>query len=154
LRKTVQHLAVEIGERNAAQSWNLATATDDLALSLEKLGYEVRRQGIVAGDAVVQNLAVHVSGGEHGGQAIVVGAHFDTAEGTPGADENASGAAAVLELARAFYSAKPKRALHFALFVNSGPPYTLTDKMGSIAYAKALKAEGLDVRGMVALDGL
>src|SRR5438045_7211402 len=69
LQKTVQHLSVEIGERNADKSWNLASATDDLAIGLEKLGYEVRRQGIVEADgAVVQNLAVHVNGGEKGGQ--------------------------------------------------------------------------------------
>jgi hypothetical protein len=155
LQKTVQHLAVEIGERNADKSWNLATATDDLAISLEKLGYEVRRQGIVVEDgAVVQNLAVHVNGGEKGGQAVVVGAHFDTLPGTPGADENASGAAAVLELARTFYAGKPKRAIHFALFVNAAPAYAATDKMGSFVYAKALKTEGLDVRAMISLDGL
>src|SRR5947208_348047 len=99
LQKTVQHLAVEIGERNADKSWNLATATDDLAIGLEKLGYEVRRQGIVGADgAVVQNIAVHVNGGEKGGQAVVVGAHFDTLPGTPGADETASGVAAAVEL--------------------------------------------------------
>jgi Peptidase family M28 len=154
LRRTVQHFAVEIGERNAAQSWNLATATDDLAASLEKLGYEVRRQGIVVGDAVVQNLSVHVSGGERGGQAIVVGAHFDTVEGTPGADENATGVAAVLELARIFYGGKPKRAIYFAFFVNAAPSFALSDKMGSLIYAKALKTEGLDVRAMLSLDGL
>lgn len=155
LEKTVRHLAADIGERNADKSWNLATATDDLAISLEKLGYEVRRQGIVVEDgAVVQNLAVHVNGGEKGGQAVVVGAHFDTLSGTPGADENASGAAAVMELARLFYAGKPKRAIHFALFVNAAPAYAATDKMGSFVYAKALKAEGLDVRAMLSLDGL
>ena len=155
LEKTVKHLAVEIGERNADKSWNLATATDDLAMSLEKLGYEVRRQGIVDdGGAVAQNLAVHVNGGEKGGQAVVVGAHFDTLPGTPGADEDASGVAAVLELARSFYASKPKRALHFAFFVNAGPAYAATAKMGSFVYAKALKTEGLDVRAMISLDGL
>ena len=154
LRATVHHLAEEIGERNVAQSWNLASATDDLALALEKLGYEVKRQGIVAGDAVVQNLAVHVDGGEHGGEVLVVGAHFDTFQGTPGADGNASGVAAVMELARSFHGSKGKRALHFALFANGEPPYFQTDQMGSFVYAKSLKAQGLAVRGMLSLDGL
>ena len=154
LRATVQHLAVEIGERNVAQSWNLATATDDLAIMLEKVGYEVKRQGIVAGDAVVQNLDVHVDGGEHGGEVVVVGAHFDTFQGTPGADENASGVAAVMELARSFHGSKGKRTLHFALFSNGEPPYFQSDQMGSYVYAKGLKAQGLTVRGMVSLDGI
>jgi hypothetical protein len=154
LRATVRHLASEIGERNIAQSWNLASATDDLAITLEKLGYEVKRQGIVAGDAVVQNLDVHVDGGEHGGEVLVVGAHFDTFQGSPGADGDASGVAAVMELARSFHGSKSNRALHFAFFVNGEPPYFQTDQMGSFVYAKGLKAQGLAVRGMLNLDGL
>jgi hypothetical protein len=154
LRATVQHFAVEIGERNVGQSWNLASATDDLATSLEKIGYDVQRQGIVAGDAVVQNIVVHVAGGEHGGEAIVVGAHFDTFAGTPGADDDASGVAAVMELARTFQAKRGKRAVYFAFFVNSEAPYLKTDQMGSLVYAKWLKGQGMEVRGMLDLNGL
>lgn len=154
LRATVQHYAVEIGERNIGQSWNLASATDDLATTLEKIGYDVQRQGLVAGDAVVQNIVVHVAGGEHGGEAIVVGAHFDTFAGTPGADDDASGVAAVMELARAFQAKKGKRAVHFAFFVNGEAPYLKTDQMGSLVYAKWLKEQKMEVRGMLDLNGL
>ena len=154
LRATVQHFAVEIGERNIEQSWNLATATDDLATSLEKIGYDVQRQGLVAGDAVVQNIVVHVAGGEHGGEAIVVGAHFDTFAGTPGADDDASGVAALMELARAFQTKKGKRSTYFAFFVNGEAPYLKTEQMGSLVYAKWLKEQKMDVRGMLDLDGL
>lgn len=154
LRETVQHFAVEIGERNIEQSWNLATATDDLATSLEKIGYDVQRQGLVAGDAVVQNIVVHVAGGEHGGEAIVVGAHFDTFAGTPGADGDASGVAALMELARSFQPKKGKRSTYFAFFVNGEAPYLKTEQMGSLVYAKWLKEQKLDVRGMLDLDGL
>jgi len=154
LRATVQHFAVEIGERNIAASWNLASATDDLATSLEKIGYDVQRQGVVVGDDVVQNIVVHVAGGEHGGEAIVVGAHFDTFAGTPGADDDASGVAAVMELARTFQATRGKRAVYFAFFVNGEAPYVQTDQMGSLVYAKWLKGQGMEVRGMLSLDGL
>ncbi|HEX4338354.1 MAG TPA: M28 family peptidase [Polyangiaceae bacterium] len=154
LRVTVQHLAVEIGDRSTEQSWNVASATDDLATSLEKTGYDVQRQGIVAGDTVVQNIVAHVSGGEHGSQVIVVGAHFDTAQGTPGADDDASGVAAVMELARTFQSKKGKRALHLAFFANGEAPYLGTEHMGSLVYAKWLKTQGLDVKAMLSLDGI
>jgi hypothetical protein len=154
LKATVQHLSVEIGERNIAQSWNLASATDDLAIALEKIGYDVQRQGLVAGDAVVQNIAVHVTGGERGGEAYVVGAHYDTAAGASGADDDASGVAVLMELARLFHDRKAKRALHFAFFVNGEAPYFETDQMGSLVYAKSLKALGLTVKGMLSLDGL
>jgi hypothetical protein len=154
LRATVQHFAVEIGERNVDQSWNLASATDDLATTLEKIGYDVQRLGVVAGDAVVQNIVVHVAGGEHGGEAIVVGAHFDTSAGTPGADDDASGVAAVMELARTFQAKRGNRAVYFAFFVNGEAPYSKTDQMGSMVYAKWLKEQGMDVRGMLDLNGL
>jgi hypothetical protein len=154
LRATVAHLSVEVGERNIGRSWNLATATDDLALALEKMGYEVRRQGVVVGDDVVQNLDVRVPGGAHGGQTFVVGAHFDTHEGSPGADNDASGVAAVLELARAFRDRKFDRSVRFAFFVNGEAPYFRTDHMGSLVYAKALTVEGTEVVGMLSIDGI
>jgi hypothetical protein len=154
LKATVQHFSVEVGERNLESSWNLATATDDLALGLEKLGYEVRRQGVVIGDAVLQNVEAHVSGGEHGSQTIVVGAHFDTAVGTPGADANASGVAAVLELARVFHDKTPKRGIRFAFFTDEEAPHFGTDHMGSLVYAKELLTQGLQIVGMLSLEGL
>ncbi len=156
LRATVQHFAVEVGERNGTQSWNLATATDDIARTLEKMGYEVRRQGLIVGadDAVVQNVEVHVSGGKHGDQTIVVGAHFDSHPGTPGADDDASGVAAVLELARVFRDQRLERTLRFVFFTNEEEPDLKTDHMGSLAYAKDLVTQGLEVVGMLNIDGI
>lgn len=154
LRATVVHLAGEVGERNLDKSWNLATATDDLALTLEKMGYEVQRQGFVVGDAPLQNLEVRVPGGEHGGQMIVVGAHYDTRAGTPGADHDASGVAAVIELARAFRDKRLKRTVRLALFANGEEPYAQTEQMGSRVYAKDLVVRGIPVAGMVSVDGI
>ena len=155
LRATVAHFAVEVGERNVAQSWNLATATDDIARGLEKMGYEVRRQGIViGGDAVVQNVEVHVPGGERGGQTLVVGAHFDSHSGTPGAGDDASGVAAVLELARVFRDAKLKRTVRFAFFTNEEEPDFQTEHMGSLVYAKELATQRLEIVGMLNIDGI
>jgi hypothetical protein len=154
LRATVTHLAGDIGERNPDRAWNLASATDDLARTLEKMGYEVHRQGIVVGDDVVQNLDVRAGGGAHGGEAIVVCAHFDTAPGSPGADDNASGVAAVIELARLLRERKMDRTIRLALLANGEAPYFGTDHMGSLVYAKALVAEGVRVVGMMSVDGI
>ncbi|HEX7670660.1 MAG TPA: M28 family peptidase, partial [Polyangiaceae bacterium] len=154
LRATVTHLAGEIGERNVGRSWNMASATDDLARTLEKMGYEVHRQGIVIGDDVVQNLDVRAGGGAHGGEAIVVCAHFDSAAGSPGADDNASGAAAIVELARLLREKKTDRSVRLALLANGEAPYFGTDHMGSVVYAKGLVAEGVHVIGMMSLDGI
>jgi hypothetical protein len=154
LRATVTHLAADIGERNIGKGWNLASATDDLARTLEKMGYEVRRQGIVVGDDVVQNLEVRAGGGEHGAESLVVAAHFDTATGSPGADDNASGTAAVVELARLFRERKTSRAIRFALLANGEAPYFGTEQMGGLVYAKQLVRENAGVVGMMSVDGI
>ena len=154
LSATVTRLASEIGERNTERAWNLASATDDLAVMLEQIGFAVRRQGVRAGDDIVQNLEVRVPGGEKGREVVVVGAHFDSAPGSPGADADASGVAAVVELARALRQAKPSRTIHFALFVNGEAPHYGTERMGALASAKDLLASGLEVKGMIAVDGI
>jgi hypothetical protein len=154
LRATVTHLAADIGERNISKSWNLASATDDLARTLEKMGYEVRRQGIVVGDDVVQNLDVRAGGGEKGAESLVVAAHFDTVVGSPGADDDASGTAAVVELARLFRDRKTSRTIRFALLANGEAPYFGTEQMGSLVYAKQLIRENSGVVGMMSIDGI
>jgi hypothetical protein len=154
LRATVTHLASDIGERNVGRSWNMASATDDLARTLEKMAYEVHRQGIIVGDDVVQNLDVRTGGGSHGGEAIVVCAHFDSVAGSPGADDNASGVAAIVELARLLHERKTDRSVRLALLANGEAPYFGTERMGSLVYAKGLVAEGVKVVGMISVDGI
>jgi Iap family predicted aminopeptidase len=154
LKATVEHLSVKIGERNMDKSWNYASATDDLARDLEKLGYEARRQGYTIGDDVVQNIEARVAGGRHGDESIVVGAHYDTERATPGADDNASGVAAVLELARLFREKKPSRTIRFVLFANEEAPYSQTEQMGSLVYAKDLVAHGARVVAMLSLESI
>ena len=69
---------------------------------------------------------------------IVVGAHYDSAENTPGANDNASGTAAVLELARLLrdLTGQTRKRIRLVLFVNEEPPYFQTDDMGSLHYAR------------------
>jgi hypothetical protein len=73
---------------------------------------------------------------------------------SPGANDNATGVAAVLELAAAFREATPKRTLRFVAFVNEEPPYFQTDDMGSMRYAARCRQRGERVVAMIALDGL
>jgi Zn-dependent M28 family amino/carboxypeptidase len=96
-----------------------------------------------------------------GDEIVVVGAHYDTAEtderGTaPGADDNASGVAAMLAIARALTAEKlaPKRTLRFVAFVNEEPPYFWNDGMGSLVYARACKARGDRIAAMLSLETL
>ena len=66
-------------------------------------------------------------------ELILVGAHYDTVDGSPGANDNGSAVAANLEMARAFREMKCDRTVRFAFFVNEEYPYFMTPGMGSLA---------------------
>jgi len=93
-----------------------------------------------------------VPGGARAEEIVVVGAHYDSARGTPGANDNGSGVAAMLELARIFREAKLARTVRFVAFVNEEPPFSNTDEMGSRQYARRTKARGEKVVGMLSLE--
>ncbi len=153
LRAHVHALAVEIGARDVAEHPKaLARAADYVEAQLKALGYEVKRQPFAVGKRSVHNLEAALPG--EGPELVVVGAHYDTVPTTPGADDNASGTAAMIEIARALKGKKLKRSLRFVAFVNEEPPYFKTDLMGSVVYAKGLKAAGAKVKGMLSLETL
>jgi Peptidase family M28 len=154
LAHEVRELAGKIGERNVKQKWELASAADYLALAFEDAGYSVNRQGLVMEGVAPMNIEVTVRGGLRGDEIVIVGAHYDSAEGSPGANDDASGAAAVLALARAYRHARPSRTLRFVEFVNAEPPYFQTEHMGSLAYAKRAAARGEQVVAMLSIDDI
>ena len=90
----------------------------------------------------------------HPAEVVIVGAHYDTAKGTPGADDNASGVAATLALARIFSKSKTDRTLRFVAFVNEERPYFHTEKMGSLVYARQCKKQGDNIVAMLSLEML
>jgi len=133
--------------------WELADAADYVATELEAAGYLLERQGfeVRGGKAVVQNLLVKVSGARRDDEAIIVAAHYDTPPASRGADDNASGAAVLLTLARSLRDAHPDRALRFAFLVNEHEPFAGTGDMGSLRLAKQLTAAGDKVTATIAL---
>lgn len=154
LKKDVAELAGKIGERNADKKWELASAADWLVEMLEQAGYAVRRDGHEIDGVAVQNLIVEVKGGRTGNEVVIVGAHYDSARGSPGANDNAIGVAAVLALARRYKSATPERSLRFALFANEEAPYFQTDKMGSVLYAKGVAERREKVVAMLSVESI
>ncbi len=85
---------------------------------------------------------------------IVIGAHYDVAGDTPGADDNASGVAGVLEIARLLNEVKPslKYRIDLALYPNEEPPFFGTIKMGSYVHAKSLKESKAEIFLMICLE--
>ena len=154
LRRLVQVLAGEIGERHVGRPDALVAAAEFLERELAGLGYEVGRQTYATGSVEVANLEVARTGsaGELG--CIVVGAHYDTVPGTPGADDNASGAAALIEIARLLRQHAFRHDVRFVLYANEEPPYFQTDAMGSLVHARGLAREGVDVVAMISLESI
>lgn len=125
-------------------------ARDDLRRS----GYAVSEYPYSLDRQEVSNLEAILVGGETGSESIIVGAHYDSVQGTVGADDNATGVAAVLELARMLHGTKLRKSVRFVLFVNEEPPYFQTDKMGSLVYARRLKRDRVTVSAMISLEML
>ena len=145
-------LAGEIGERNIWQYTGLQRAADYLDAQFRESGYLPARQTFDVSRLPVSNIEITVEGTLHPGEIILVGAHYDTVVGSPGANDNGTGIAALLELARAFAAGAPARTIKFVAFVNEEPPFFQTLQMGSLVYARAARARGDRIAGMLALE--
>jgi len=152
LAQHVQYLSETVGERNLSRADSLDVAADYIRNSLEQAGYSVAEQSYSIQNHRVRNLETKLVGSESGGRTIVVGAHYDSVQDSPGANDNASGVAAVLELARLFRGFAPRKTIRFALFVNEEPPYFQTESMGSVVYARRLHTDRIPVSAMISLE--
>lgn len=140
----------ELGPRSLVHSWNLHSATDHVALRLEKLGYEVTRQGFPVGDEILQNLEV-VLPGTKTTETVVIAAHYDTAAESPGANASASGAALLLSLAKELVGRRYERSVRLVWLSNessgSGVP-------GSAVYALKAQHDQVPVVATLTLGSL
>ena len=152
LKRHVTELAEKIGERNLDSYDALKAAATYLETALTKDGYEVHSQEYSVDNNPIRNIEVQIPGSKNPAKTLVVGAHYDTFGGTAGADDNASGVAAVLELAQLLKNSKPEQTIRLVFFVNEEPPYFQTDKMGSLVYARKLHDDKVDVTGMISVE--
>ncbi|MDB5095759.1 MAG: putative aminopeptidase [Cyanobacteria bacterium RYN_339] len=148
LASDVETLAVTIGERNAQRYDALRTAADWLARDLARDGYAVERQAYVNQGATLENI---VATGPGSGEAIVVGAHYDTVLGSPGANDNGSGVAALRAIAHALAGKTFARQLRFVAFANEEYGFQ-TDGMGSRVYARRCRERHEPVVAMLSLE--
>jgi Zn-dependent M28 family amino/carboxypeptidase len=154
LRRHVFHLANEIGERNVYRPVALQAAAQYIAQSWQAMGYTVQRQEYDTAGQRCANLEIVLSGSRLADEILLVGAHYDTVAGSPGANDNGSGVACLLELARLFVHTPQPRSLRFVAFVNEESPFFFTDRQGSMQYARAVRRRGDDIRLMLALETL
>ena len=147
LRRHVR--AVASREHNVFKPQALEAAARYIESELAQSGHTVETQPYATTHGKVRNIEARFGGS---GEAIVVGAHYDSVMGAPGANDNGSGVAAALELARLLRSAGVTRALHFVWFVNEEPPFYRGDDMGSRRYVKHAKARGDRIAAMLSLE--
>ncbi len=98
------------------------------------------------------NIIVEHSGSSKASEIIVIGAHYDAVQDCPGANDNGSGVAALLEIAKALAKEKFPRTVRFVAFTNEEPPFFRSDDMGSYRYAKSCKERGDNIVAMLSLE--
>ena len=154
LKKHVHVLAAEIGERNVWRPAALAAAEAYIEQQWRAQGYSVAAQRYTVEGVDSANLEISIPGTTRPGEIIVVGAHYDSVQGSPGADDNASAVAALLEISRLLSGIRSARTLRLVAFVNEEPPFFFWGNMGSAVYAKAARQRGDDIRAMFSLEML
>ncbi len=148
----VHHLSVTIGSRSVHELEQLEAARDYLTAQLRAAGYAPAFQEVPYGGTDYVNVIASIAGTTRPEETVLVGAHYDSVLGTPGADDNASAVAVLLELCRAFRGATPDRTVTFAFFTLEEPPVFPSQAMGSAVYAAAAAARGEKIRAMLCLE--
>ena len=149
LEKHVRTLAVDIGERNVANPDALEKSVAYITKALQNFGYTVTEQKYTVMHTTVKNIIAELPGGSHADEIVIIGAHYDAVLGCPAANDNGSGVAAVLEIAKAMAASKPDRTIRFVAFVNEEPPFFQTEQMGSMVYAKACREQNDNIVAML-----
>ncbi len=152
LVNSVEALSGGIGERNLPRYRSLLAAADLVERALREAGLEPRREGFLAEGRECSNLVAEIEGAGRKAEIVVVGAHYDSVPGSPGADDNATGTASLLALARAFAEKRPARTLRFVAFANEEMPYSGTVAMGSRVHALGCRGRGENIVAMLSLE--
>ena len=152
LRAHVTSLAEEIGERNVFNSEALRRAAAYIEAEWGAQGYGVERLEYDVSAIPCANLIATREGSTRRSEILLLGAHYDSVVGSPGANDNASGVAALLEISRMFQALEPALTVRFVAFVNEEPPFFGTGQQGSLVYAHAARRRGDDIRLMASLE--
>ena len=181
LKTYVRHLSETIGERHAYRSGSMESTAAYLEQEFRSMGYLVKRQAVripkedkfgSVKDSTVYNIIAWKSGSSPQAQTLIIGAHYDTKVGmdkwnssgpprparigTPGANDNASGIAAMMAVAKALKNQTFANNACFVAYANEEPPFFHTESMGSTVHAKsALRQYGKDkILGMITLESM
>jgi len=152
LRKHVERLAGDIGERNLFVPNALQRAIGYIEDEWREQHYAVERLEYDVSGIRCANLIATREGSARQTEILLLGAHYDSVKGSPGANDNASGVAALLEISRMFQMVEPALSVRFVAFVNEEPPFFMTSQQGSMVYAQAARRRDEDIQLMASLE--
>jgi hypothetical protein len=150
----VEVLAGLLGERNTRAPSALDAARAHIRRELQESGYTVESQDYQVMSRTATNLEAVLLGRHPQLPELVVGAHYDSAMGTPGADDNASAVAALLEIARELSGRVPRRTIRFVCYDTEEPPYFNMHQMGSQHHAARCRLLERKLVGMICLESI
>jgi Zn-dependent M28 family amino/carboxypeptidase len=150
LRKNVDSLAAEIGQRNTAESLN--KSIQYIESELASYGYKTEEQEFIVDNQKFKNLECTLKG--ESPEVLLVGGHYDSVLGSIGADDNGSGVAATMELARMLARKKLSKTVKFVFFCNEEPPYFASEKMGSYFYLQRCLKNQEKISALIVLETL
>ncbi len=148
----VEYLSEVVGSRSIREPHKIAQARDYIFKTLNSYGLSPVLQDYTVSGNVFSNIEAVLPGSEKPQEIIVVGAHYDTVSGSPGADDNASAVAVLLEAARLIRNDSMDRTLKLVFFTLEEPPIFGTEDMGSRVFARQAKKSGMDIKAMICLE--
>jgi Zn-dependent M28 family amino/carboxypeptidase len=151
LKAHVQKISQDFFPRDSEHPENLSKVAHYILNELQQYSTDVAEQKYRVETKEFKNIIAKF--GPSTKRVIVIGAHYDACEELPGADDNASGVAGLLELARYLKMHPPVHvAVQLVAYSTEEPPHFRTVGMGSVVHAQSLKTEGMEVLGMASLE--
>lgn len=160
LFRHVDLLAGVIGVRHPEKAGTMAAAAEYIADQFHSMGFEVSRESFPvrvrartdSATTSVDNLLMTIPGQSKPEEILIIGAHYDSTLTTPGADDNASAIAVLIETARLLREHTPSRTIRFAAFACEEAPYFHTGEMGSLVHAEGCCNRNEQIVGMLCLE--
>lgn len=150
MKETVVMLSQTLHPRDWEHTENLSRCADFIGSHLTRAGAVLESQAFTVGGKEYRNVIARFGGGK--GWKVVVGAHYDSFGTTPGADDNASGLAALIEVAYLLGQHEPHREVELVAYVLEEPPFFRSPSMGSFIHAKSLAGEKATLAGVIVLE--
>lgn len=154
LKRHVEKLSESKVGRNFVEKDTLTEAKNYIANQFKESGFKPRFHSYDLYGDIYSNIIIDIPSKRKNAAVLIVGAHYDSVENSPGANDNASGVAALIEIGRYFSKVIPENYhLRLIAFANEEPPYFQTEEMGSLVYAKSI-SDSEEILGMISVESI